>query len=64
MTELVKEYERESEAIQDALISLSVYGEVPYSEVWNLTHYEFKRFEKILKEKSDRMSGKKPTQML
>jgi len=62
--ELVKEYEQSSEAIIDALITLSVYGEVPYSECWNLTDLEIERFRKILKEKSDRTQGKKPVEML
>ena len=64
MTQLVKDYESESEALTDALIALSVYGEVPYDTVFSLTPYEFKRFEKILKEKAERVAGKKPTQQL
>lgn len=64
MTQLVKDYESESEALTDALIAMSVYGEIPYDTVFGLTPYEFKRFEKILKEKAERLSGKKPSQQL
>ena len=55
---LVEEYEQESEAVQDALIMMSVFGDIPYNDTWQMTPYEMKRFEHFITEKNKIQSGK------
>lgn len=61
---LLKTLEKETKALIEDVVTLSLYGNQSYNEIWNMTYEEREIFSRVLQAKIKLDKGLKPQQEL